>query len=215
MNEDNHDEFRTHVEQLLCEAFGLDHLEVDDDGDWPFVKEGRSVFAQVVAEPDLNVHVFSRIATGVSGDALPEINELNLTMTWAKLVRTDDGEVFAAQRIHWSGVSAEVAQGCVFVFGSGKAAHHNGGAARLARERFGAERGVGEGLRGQSYAIPTMAGFGVLEKAVAKFIRFAGEQPELEFYVTRVGCGHASFEEAKVAALFATAPSNVIKPEGW
>ena len=204
MNEDNFDEFRAHVEQLLCEAFGLDHLEVDEDGDWPFVKDGRSVFAQVVAEPDLHVHVFSRIATGVSVDVLPEINELNSTMTWAKLVRTEDGAVFAAQRIHCSGVSAEVLALTISAIYS-----YSKDCGELLQTVYGepatrstvkqpttsrvitslATGHVGEGLRGQSFAIPTMAGFGVLERGVAKFIRFA--------------------------ALFATTPSNVIKPAGW
>lgn len=46
----------------------------------------------------------------------------------------------------------------VFVFGSNLAGHHSGGAARTAMERFGARWGVGEGIQGQSYAIPTMQG---------------------------------------------------------
>ena len=49
-------------------------------------------------------------------------------------------------------------KGEIFVFGSNLAGHHMGGAARVANMKFGAEWGVGVGLTGQSYAIPTMQG---------------------------------------------------------
>ncbi len=44
----------------------------------------------------------------------------------------------------------------IFVFGSNKEGMHGGGAARIAYEDFGAEWGVGIGMTGQCYAIPTM-----------------------------------------------------------
>ena len=43
----------------------------------------------------------------------------------------------------------------VFVFGSNEAGIHGAGAAKLAHEKFGAVSGVGFGLQGQTYAIPT------------------------------------------------------------
>jgi len=46
----------------------------------------------------------------------------------------------------------------IFVFGSNLAGAHGGGAARVARNKFGAIWGQGVGLQGQSYAIPTMHG---------------------------------------------------------
>ncbi|AWB94145.1 hypothetical protein C3E78_10890 [Aeromicrobium chenweiae] len=105
--------------------------------------------------------------------------------------------------------------GDVFVFGSGATGGHTGGAARLAVERFGAERGVSEGLRGNSYAIPTMQGLDVLGAAATRFVQFAAEHPERVFWLTRVGCGHAGFSDADVAPLFADAPENVVRPKGW
>jgi hypothetical protein len=38
----------------------------------------------------------------------------------------------------------------IFVFGSNQRGAHAGGAARLAKEKFGAQEGVGEGLTGRS-----------------------------------------------------------------
>ena len=43
----------------------------------------------------------------------------------------------------------------IFVFGSNPEGRHGAGAAKVARERFGAQYGVGEGLTGNSYALPT------------------------------------------------------------
>lgn len=42
----------------------------------------------------------------------------------------------------------------IFVFGSNIQGYHGGGAARMALNKFGAAWGKGDGLQGQSYAIP-------------------------------------------------------------
>ena len=52
----------------------------------------------------------------------------------------------------------ELGKNEIFVFGSNIHGMHGGGAARIANEYFGAEWGVGEGLTGQCYALPTMEG---------------------------------------------------------
>jgi hypothetical protein len=108
----------------------------------------------------------------------------------------------------------------IFVFGSHVTGHHAGGAARQAVERFGAEVGKGEGLQGQSYAIPTMNGQQLFQDAIDRFIGFAIEHPELTFLLTRVGCGIAGYDKQEVIRMFRQAtpdgwPVNVIPPEGW
>ena len=94
----------------------------------------------------------------------------------------------------------------VFVFGSNLAGMHGGGAAWVARKKFGAIMGQGVGLQGQSYAIPTMqGGVETIAPYVDEFIAFAKEHPELFFYVTRIGCGIAGFRDSQIAPLFAGA----------
>lgn len=93
----------------------------------------------------------------------------------------------------------------IFVFGSNKQGLHIGGAARIAYQQFGAEWGNGEGLQGQSYALPTMEGKKSLEEAVNRFIDFAKEHAKCLFYVTPVGCGIAGYSSEDVAPLFAKA----------
>lgn len=97
----------------------------------------------------------------------------------------------------------------VFVFGSNLAGMHGGGAARIARLRFGAVMGNGVGMQGRSYAIPTMqGGTETIRPYVNDFIAYAKEHPELTFFVTPIGCGIAGFEPEDIAPLFEEA-SNV------
>lgn len=106
----------------------------------------------------------------------------------------------------------------VFVFGSNLAGMHGGGAAYAAFKLFGAVMGCGVGLRGQSYAIPTMqGGVETIKPYVDDFIAFAKEHPELFFFVTRIGCGIAGFRDKEIAPLFAEAHGleNVCLPESF
>ena len=106
----------------------------------------------------------------------------------------------------------------VFVFGSNIAGMHGGGAAYVAFRQFGAVMGCGVGLRGQSYAIPTMqGGVETIKPYVDEFVRYAEQHPELFFWVTRIGCGIAGFTDSQMAPLFSAAQhlANVAFPEGW
>ncbi len=90
----------------------------------------------------------------------------------------------------------------IFVFGSNASGYHGGGAAAYAMHKFGAIWGQGEGLQGQSYAIPTMEGIAEMSEAIKRFTSFAAEHPELRFLVTRVGCGIAGYSVSQIAPLF-------------
>ena len=108
--------------------------------------------------------------------------------------------------------------GEIFVFGSNAQGMHAGGAARFALEHFGAEWGVGEGLQGRSYAIPTMEGLDSLKFAVDRFIAFAGQHPEYKFLVTPIGCGIAGYRESQIGPMFehaATLPNVCLPASFW
>lgn len=109
----------------------------------------------------------------------------------------------------------------IFVFGSNLAGRHGKGAALFAREHHGAQYGVGVGRTVNSYAIPTK-GFNMrplsLEQIYAhvqEFIRYAEVNPDLEFQVTRVGCGLAGYTDEQIGPMFITAPSNCHLPDEW
>lgn len=112
----------------------------------------------------------------------------------------------------------QLAEGEIFVFGSNLAGMHGGGAARIARMKFGAVMGQGVGLQGRSYAIPTMqGGVETIRPYTDEFIRFAKAHPELRFLVTRIGCGIAGFTDDEIAPLFrdAMAATNIILPRSF
>lgn len=90
----------------------------------------------------------------------------------------------------------------IFVFGSNIQGMHMGGAARVAYNKFGAEWGNGEGLQGQSYALPTMEGIESTKLAADHFTACVKEHPELKFFVTPVGCGIAGYTPEEIAPLF-------------
>ena len=98
-----------------------------------------------------------------------------------------------------------LADGEIFVFGSNFQGTHMGGAARVAKEKYGAVWGIGEGLQGMSYAIPTMEGLENLAPAVQRFTSFARQHKELKFFVTAIGCGIAGYQAEEIAPMFLNA----------
>lgn len=103
-------------------------------------------------------------------------------------------------RIDW------LADGKVFVFGSNAAGFHSGGAAKTAVRKFGARIGMGEGMQGRSYAIPTTGcSRDRTEMAVMRFTQFARMHPEMHFLVTRIGCGNGGWREDEMARMLGQA----------
>lgn len=109
----------------------------------------------------------------------------------------------------------------IFVFGSNEAGRHGKGAALHARNHCGAIYGQGEGLQGQSYAIPTKDAHlrtlpvPVIASYVARFLAFARARPGMRFELTPIGCGLAGYKPADIAPLFADAPDNVRLPASF
>lgn len=109
----------------------------------------------------------------------------------------------------------------VFVFGSNLAGRHGRGAARFAYHRRGAKYGQGEGLQGDSYAIPTkdaslqVLPLKIIEGHVQKFLGFALQNSHIDFELTPIGCGLAGYKPEDIAPMFADAPPNVELPESF
>ena len=108
----------------------------------------------------------------------------------------------------------------IFVFGSNLAGRHGKGAALLARMKFGARQGQGTGLMGQCYGIATKdARMNVLPieaicTQVHRFLLFANKHQELEFLVTKIGCGLAGYKPKEIRPCFIgiEIPPNVSLP---
>lgn len=109
----------------------------------------------------------------------------------------------------------------IFVFGSNEAGIHGAGAARVAKEQWGARQGKGIGLIGNSFAIPTKdkqiqtLPLASVEKYVKHFLTFAMLRSELHFQVTQIGCGLAGFKKEEIAPLFKDPPKNCSFDTAW
>ena len=97
----------------------------------------------------------------------------------------------------------------IFVFGSNLSGIHGAGAAAYARKHKGAVLGVGEGLTGQSYALPTK-GINITEipltlvhSYIQRFLKYSyGKKGVYDFQVTRVGTGLSGFRDKDIAEIF-------------
>lgn len=97
----------------------------------------------------------------------------------------------------------------IFVFGSNLAGRHGKGAALHALKEYGAKPLSGFGHFGNSFAIPTKdesiktLSLTTIAKFVASFIDYARDNVQLEFNVTRIGCGLAGHKDGDIAPFFA------------
>lgn len=121
----------------------------------------------------------------------------------------------------------ELFENQIFVFGSNRLGIHGKGAAKTAKLKFGAKNGIGEGLYGRSYAIPTKSrptnqeidilSLEEIEWHVNKFIEVAKKNPKLVFMVTKIGCGLAQYSPKDIAPLFKNAidVDNISLPQSF
>lgn len=112
----------------------------------------------------------------------------------------------------------------IFVFGSNELGIHGRGAARYALDHEGAVMHQGFGPQGNSFAIPTCSkpAYGGHEISRDKFHYYVDcflyhsfLNPDVEFKVTRAGCGLAGWEDELVAEMFHIAGDNCYFDERW
>lgn len=107
----------------------------------------------------------------------------------------------------------------IFVFGSNLAGRHGAGAAKFAVQHHGAIYGIGWGLQGNSFAIPTKDAniktlpLDFIRQYVYKFKEFAEQHPELQFQLTPIGCGLAGYKHEDIGPMFKDSPPNVVIPK--
>lgn len=107
----------------------------------------------------------------------------------------------------------------IFVFGSNLAGMHGAGSAAEAVKSHKAIYGLGVGLQGYSYAIPTKDQYleilplDIIGLYVNQFVLFAISRPDLTFTVVPVGCGLAGYTPKDIAPMFLACPDNVKLPK--
>lgn len=109
----------------------------------------------------------------------------------------------------------------IFVFDSNLAGRHGAGSALAAKLYHGARIGVGDGPAGNSYAIPTkncrmnVMPINEIKIYVDTFLRYAEQNPHLDFNVVKIGTGLAEYSDEEMASLFAQRPANVYLHQDW
>lgn len=121
----------------------------------------------------------------------------------------------------------------IFVFGSNPEGRHGAGAAKIAREQFGAKYGVGEGLTGNAYALPTKDLRVKENKAlrsipketiidsIKKLYQVAFEHPDKQFKVayrntdTASLNGYTGLEMIEMFKEAGSIPSNIVFSKEW
>ena len=111
----------------------------------------------------------------------------------------------------------------IFVFGSNKAGRHGKGAAKHALDNYKAEYGIGEGVTGYSYAIPTKGvnlealPFSEIDAAICRFIVHAKSTPQDSYELTPIGTGLAGHSKRDVWSVLKREglPRNVFLSSSW
>lgn len=130
----------------------------------------------------------------------------------------------------FSGMISSLKPNQIFVFGSNTQGRHGLGAAKTAKDKFGAKYGQAEGLQGQSYAIitkdltkddkknPSRTPEQIKEQ-IHKLYEFARKNPDKEFLVaySKDGKNLNYYSNEDMAEMFASeeVPSNIVFEEGF
>jgi hypothetical protein len=119
------------------------------------------------------------------------------------------------------GTSEKPPDSSIFVFGSTLRGEHVNGTSRYAKSHHGAKKGIGIGLVDRAYAIPTKTNnyanlsLDEVNEYVLEFIQFAEGHHNVDFFVTRIGCGRTGFIDAEIAPMFEGSPDNCRFSEMW
>lgn len=118
----------------------------------------------------------------------------------------------------------------IFVFGSNVLGIHGAGAALHAKKHYGARYGEPYGLTGNSFAIPTkdarinskgrpavgnQLSLDSIYDFVRGFLSYAMDHEEMNFKVSRIGCGLAGYKDEQIAPMFRGAPANCWFDTAW
>ncbi len=121
----------------------------------------------------------------------------------------------------------------IFVFGSNPQGRHGAGAARVARQLFGAIYGIGEGLQGNAYALPTKdlrvthnnalrsIPPDTITNSITRLYQCARQHPEKKFMIAYRNLdsvslnGYSGYEMIQMFLDAGPAPDNVYISQEW
>lgn len=108
----------------------------------------------------------------------------------------------------------------IFVFGSNLHGFHDSGSAKYAFMYHHAVYGIGEGIQGGSYGIPTKdkkiktLPLDKIKVYVDRFLEFNRTHDKINFFVTAIGTGLAGYKDKEIAPMFKGA-KRCWFPQSW
>ena len=101
-------------------------------------------------------NLFSDIFAGTSSDSLMvEASVEMIKLLESPIIIRSNSKFKEGLAISYYSGNIVPEENTIFVFGSNPEGRHGAGSAKVARKQFGAKYGVGEGLTGSAYALPT------------------------------------------------------------
>lgn len=111
----------------------------------------------------------------------------------------------------------------IFVFGSNLSGRHGRGAALHAKKFYGAEAGIGEGLTGRTYALPTkdadlnVRSLSSIRESLNTFHQVVMRNPNMLFFLTPIGTGPAGVGKNTIMneLMCFHWPTNLVLTSSW
>ena len=144
-----------------------------------------------------------------------------MNKTIAEKTKRDPANLNTAQVMQKTEAGADPVSEPVFVFGSNITGNHETGDGPFAMAFHGAVAGKGNGMHGNSYAIPThnsevqLLPLEIIANYTNAFLAHAAKHSKTIFQINRIGCGNADYQDEQIAPLFKGASANCRLPGLW
>lgn len=176
--------------------------------------------------------LYNKIASlyGKDNTILYTDNDGNFKISISKPVLSNDTSVNQPNRKTYKGMINSLKDNQIFVFGSNTQGRHGAGAAKTARDKFGAKYGQAEGIQGKSFAIITKdltkddgknpsRTRAQIEEQIHQLYEYARQNPNKEFLVAYSSNGRNLnyYSNEDMASMFVSEdiPSNIVFEEGF
>jgi len=177
-------------------------------------------------------NLYDMVEIGADSDMAGTVYYENVDLeTGYQMFKEGEGPTQPSVRKTYSGKVTSLQPNQIFVFGSNPEGRHGAGAAKYAKDNFGAVYGQGEGLQGQSYALPTKdlriktnnslrsISAEDITKNIKKLYEVARQNPAKEFLVSDYSesnlNGYTGQEMADMFSAAGPIPSNIVFNENF
>ncbi len=215
--------------QISTERQSLGYVGMSRASENLFVNEGWVNFTEINTVPETQQ---SETTNELTSDNI--YNQLSDKTQFENVVIDEvNGRKPAAESKNYYEGNIKPEPNTIFVFGSNPEGRHGAGAAKIAKEQFGAIYGQGEGLQGNAYALPTKdlrvkknngfksISFEQIIKNIQKLYEVAKQNPNKQFKIGYRNTtekslnGYTGLEMIEMFNQAGKIPSNIVFSKEW